>query len=102
MSNKIIGIDIGSCVIGDNLIVFTTDSGVDRIYKIREPDSYISDVIMLYEGNLNFSKDNPIQTLGTIENENIQKVYWVDGRNQPRFINIAIDDSRVKIGRAHV
>lgn len=37
---------------------------------------------------LNFSLDHPIETLVDIENENIQKVYWVDGVNQPRVINI--------------
>lgn len=79
------------------------------IFHFRE-DSYESCITLLslenYEGtswikatplykgrigwnDLNFSTDHPIETLVDIENENIQKVYWVDGINQPRVINIA-------------
>lgn len=31
---------------------------------------------------------HPIETLAWYENEDIQKVYWVDGLNKPRMINI--------------
>jgi len=31
---------------------------------------------------------HPIETIPFYENEDIQKVYWTDGKNQPRFINI--------------
>jgi len=43
---------------------------------------------ILYNGNLNFSVNCPIECLGVYENEVIQKVYWTDGLNQPRLINI--------------
>ena len=87
---NIIGYTIGSCVINDQLILFTTDEGHDRIYKIRPPGySGVSDFIVLFDGNLNFSRSSKIQTLPFYENENIQKVYWIDGVNQPRVINIA-------------
>jgi hypothetical protein len=45
-------------------------------------------VDFLYEGNLNFSIDNPIEAISIYENENNIKVYWVDGKNQPRMLNI--------------
>jgi hypothetical protein len=90
------GITIGTSVINDNLILFTTDNGTDRIYKIKPPnESGVSDVIRLYDGSLNFSINNKIKTLPFYENENIQKVYWIDGRNQPRVINIAVDDASI-------
>jgi hypothetical protein len=73
------GSPIGSCVIGDYLILFTTDveNSVDRIYKIFNPmeNQYLSDVILLFKGSLNFNISNKIQTLPFYENENIQKVY---------------------------
>ena len=43
----------------------------------------------MYSGDLNFSVNHPIETLPVYENENAIKVYWVDGINQPRVINIA-------------
>ena len=47
----------------------------------------------LYNGNLGFGVNNPIETLGVYEAEAIQKVYWLDGVNQPRVINIVGDNS---------
>jgi len=67
-------------------ILFTTDNdGVDCIWKLDE-NNYI--LTLLYLRNLNFSTSNPIQVISNFENENIDKVYWVDGKNQLRFINI--------------
>lgn len=87
------GKTLGSCVINEFLILFTHESGIDRIYKVHQPasDTKISDTIMLFSGNLGFVDDENhlIQTLPFYENESIQKVYWIDGVNQPRVINIA-------------
>lgn len=66
---------IGSCVIGDYLILFTTSSSFDRIYKVSKPTNNSSNVIRLFRGHLNFNELNKIQTLPFYENENIQKVY---------------------------
>ena len=95
---NIIGKTIGSCVINECLILFTTDNSSDRIYKIKPPNSGgVSDVIKLFDGDLKFSLSNKIQTLAFYENESIQKVYWIDGINQPRVINVSIDDSRIHL-----
>ena len=86
------GTVIGHCVINKYLVVFSTtgSSGAVRDYIYRvDVDNNAATV--LYSGNLNFSKSNPIESLGIYENENIQKVYWVDGTNQPRVINITKD-----------
>jgi len=48
---------------------------------------------LLYVGDLNFSINSPITGFYNYENTKIQKVYWIDRRNQLRFINIADDDS---------
>lgn len=58
----------------------------DCIYKIQP--SELTPVTCLYQGNLGFNWDNPIETLGVYENKNLLKVYWVDGKNQPRVIKL--------------
>lgn len=90
-SNTINGVVLGYCVLGDYLTVFTTDisaqSKPDYIYRFRkENDGFESRI--LYNGNLGFDVNHPIECLGVYENVDIQKVYWTDGINQPRFINI--------------
>lgn len=68
------------------IILFTTDNnGFDCIWKVSY-DTY--DITLLYLRNLNFSINNPIQTINNFENEKIDKVYWVDSKSQLRFINI--------------
>lgn len=84
---------IGYSVLNSWLILFTTantnpesSSGNDSIYRLRHNNGTWTGK-RLYYGNLNFCTKNPIETISYYESENIQKVYWVDGRNQPRFIN---------------
>lgn len=83
------GAYLGHCVLDKYLTVFTKDNTKDYIYRIEKNTPF--NIVELYSGNLNFSLENPIETLGIYENELIQKVYWVDGRNQPRVVNITKD-----------
>lgn len=46
-------------------------------------------VTQVFRGNLDFDSAYPIRTICVYENERMQKVYWVDGKNQPRVLNIA-------------
>lgn len=78
------GAYLGHCVINDYVVVFT-HGDEDIIYKIY-PDASQPDI--LYHGNLKFDVNFPIETLGVYENKDIQKVYWTDGTNQPRVINV--------------
>lgn len=108
------GVPIGQSIIENSLIVFTTENskidikGVegdisdinieefeiqdllefqDRIYKIDiEKDSI--NKTLLYEGILGFDTDNPIEAVSLYENDLSKKVYWVDGLNQARVLNI--------------
>lgn len=82
---------LGYCVLGNYLVVFTIDAAnnIDYIYRIDKDNDY--EQVTLYQGSLGFSIEHPIETLGVYENEFIQKVYWVDGINQPRVINIVKD-----------
>lgn len=97
------GTPIGTAVLNNQLVVFTH----------REPQEYVNytdfiymftvdDVAtgtlkgkMLYKGNLNFNTNYPLETLVSYEANDIQKVYWTDGYNQPRLINIAASEDNV-------
>ena len=109
---SLLGSTIGYSILNDFLVLFTTDrdstkplegneypiKGTDRIYRIKikeKSPKYILSALLLYEGvdnnSLNFSIDSPIETLSLFESDKIQKIYWVDKNNQPRFINITYD-----------
>lgn len=85
---KIVGTPIGVASINEYIVLFTHDNVLkDFIYYIKvDNDKFI--LQELYTGNLGFSKLNPIETLASYENDEVIKVYWVDGKNQPRAINI--------------
>lgn len=80
---------VGHTVIGGYLILLTTGLAKDRIYRINlETTSYVKEI--LYEGkDLNFDANHPAQILSDYESELVQKVYWVDGLNSPRVMNVA-------------
>ena len=91
------GTIIGKAVLVSEFVLFTTDinniNKPDYIYKfIVSEDENNLICKLLYNGKLNFNINNPIETLVLYENENLKKVYWVDGLNQPRVINIAEKD----------
>lgn len=92
---QILGTPIGTAVINNQLILFTHSNGLDYIYLIRYDKEDRSKVngIELFHGDLNFDVNHPLETLVSYESKNIQKVYWVDGKNQPRLINVAADIS---------
>lgn len=65
------GLPLGYCVIKDYITLFTKGNA-DNIYRIHKEDTkYITKV--LFSGDLSFDVSYPIQTLGSFENENIQK-----------------------------
>jgi len=95
INNNLIGTSSSSQkIIGDvptrnGIILFSTDDlGFDCIWLVDKvlEGQYI--LKLLYVRNLGFSTNNPIQALFNYENDIIQKVYWVDGNNQLRFVNI--------------
>lgn len=79
-----------------SLIVFTTDGTDSAIYEIENPDSDSPVTTLVYNdsastGKLNFNTSNPITAVPIKESENIRKVYWVDGVNDLRYINLDED-----------
>lgn len=91
--DNIVGEYVGHCVAGDNIVLFTseinpnTDEILNYIYKISITDNFANYEI-LYRGNLQMDPAYPLDTLYYYESEDVQKVYWVDGVNPSRFINI--------------
>lgn len=83
------GIYLGHCVLNQYLVVFSKDvySGDDHIERFDLSQDPIEKE-SLYDDPLNFSLEHPIEAIGSYENEDVQKVYWTDGYNQPRVINI--------------
>jgi hypothetical protein len=100
------GTVLGVAVIGNKMAVFThgiiwvryPETGElisinrDYIYRVDFEDGASDGApvkgYLLYEGDLNFDLEYPIEAMTFYEAEEIQKVYWTDGKNQPRLINI--------------
>lgn len=102
---KINGTPIGTAVLNHQLVIFTTTAGTkvsdntpDRIYVFKFSDNQKTTMTarLLFEGNLNFHVQYPLETMVAYEAAYIQKVYWTDNKNQPRMINIAATDSKIK------
>jgi hypothetical protein len=84
---------LGHSILGDTIVLFTKDTTSDYIITLKLNDAsngLIGEI--KYKGDLNFSLEHLIETLPYYESESVQKVYWVDGFNQPRVINIAADN----------
>lgn len=103
LNTGISGCVIGTCVLNKYLVLFTQKTeahrrpdgsivsyNIDSIYRLEIVDDELI-TAQLFEGSLNFDTKYPIETLGVYENENIQKVYFIDGKNQARVINILED-----------
>ena len=94
----ITGIILGTASFSDRLVLFTKDqdTGTDYIYKIIFYENFSrAQSSLLFEGDLNLQFDHPLETLALYENESIRKVYWVDGLNQPRVINIEAETAYI-------
>lgn len=92
---NIAGILLGYAVLNSYVILFTHEENADKpdhIYRIHyvNDDEWLG--FELFNGVLNFDLKHPIETLANYETESVQKIYWVDGINQPRFINIMKTD----------
>jgi hypothetical protein len=67
--------------IGNDFIFLMSTEIVEGVEQVN--------VRKIYQGDLGFQLDHPIKTVCVYENEKIQKVYWIDGINTPKVINVA-------------
>ena len=88
LEGNIDGDILGQCPTTDSLVVFTKGDNRDYIYNLTKINDEKWVPHILYEGNLNFSIEHPIEAIFNYETQDIQKVYWIDGYNQLRCINI--------------
>ena len=93
------GTVIGWNVLNRYIIVFTTDDEADRIYRVEyngSSDTHFKS-ILIYSGSkalgstsyLGFDVEHPIESIMDFESEDIQKIYWIDGKNVLRFLNFS-------------
>lgn len=93
---------VGHCVLGKYLVVFTaaeTFNNIENkegstrcsIYRIEQTDTGFDSKLLFQEENWDkgWNPNYPIEAIGIYETELVQKVYWVDGVNQARVINIS-------------
>ncbi len=98
LTEQINGTLLGWNVLNEHLVLFTTetvsDVKTDYIYRIdyhyQQNPEFVCN--KLFFGDLNFDIKNPIESVVDFESENIQKIYWVDGRNVLRMMNFADEE----------
>lgn len=118
-NDNIEGLPIGTAVIDDKIVLFTTTdprmnnvpdiTSESKVLNINRSEEHIEDILhgsedtiylldpsndvvykkKLFNGRLGFSYKNPIETLVVNETNLSKKVYWIDGINQLRVINVA-------------
>ena len=84
---------IGWNVLNQYLILFTAETviedeeevNVSRIYRVKYDDTNFT-YTLIFEGDLGFSPDHPIESIVDYETEDIQKIYWLDGIHVLRFL----------------
>lgn len=89
---------VGGVQLRTSIILFTTNNIRSQIYNlILNGSSYsaINILELLYDdeynvdgSRLNFNVNYPIKAVARYETPNIQKVYWTDGLNPLRYINV--------------
>lgn len=91
--NNIQGTLVGWYVVGEIIMMFTHQDTTDRIYRLTSSDNFDTVTVdLMYEGNLNLDSQHPLEFTSYYEAENVIKLYWVDGINQLRFMNILADE----------
>jgi hypothetical protein len=70
------------------LIVTTDDNGWDCFWELTNLNDGTFGLDLLYMADLGLSKNSLVQVLFNYENSVIQKIYFVDGTHQLRFLNL--------------
>jgi hypothetical protein len=82
---------IGGEILTSGLLLVSTDgAGFDCFWVISDYDNFDGkrDINLIYCRNLGLSKENPVQVVSNYENENIEKIYFIDGQHQQRSFNV--------------
>jgi len=89
---------LGSTTLRDNLILLAKDTTIgelkpDKVYVIPLSSIITGGLIvngtyLVYEQDLDFNVLHPIRIVGNYENADVQKIYFADGYNPLRHLNI--------------
>lgn len=80
---------LGYCILKNYLVLFVTTNSYGTIYICQyDATSQRFSSVNRVSGDFNFKANCPIEAFGVVETENVYKVYWTDGLNPPRCINI--------------
>lgn len=92
----VVGTIIGYCWMRSTLVVFSTGYSGGNLYNSIYAIGFSSDLtivgpprLVYSNASLAFSTLAPITAVARYENANTQKVYWTDGINPVRFINVS-------------
>lgn len=94
--NKVTILGIGQ--FSDFCILFgKIESSNNDIILRFNADTTVEELFVSDDTTLNFDTDYPIKTVCVYENEAVQKIYWIDGKNPPRVINVAKSTSNITV-----
>ena len=96
----IAGFLLGWNVLNNHVILFTHQGNdIDHIYRIdyspTEDGQGDFNAVRLFTGNLGFDPKYPIESVVYHETDEIQKIYWVDGKNVLRFMNFMEEPDKI-------
>lgn len=83
---------IATCTIDKYGVIITVDSNnITRIYRVDNYDQETINLTVLVKGNLGITKDSRVKIIGNYEGVDNIKIYFVDGINPLRMLNIFED-----------
>jgi len=83
---------LGNAVISNDLYIFgKAESDFEQYDYIAKVEDFNNEATFkfLYVGKLGFDVNYPIKTYVSFESEEQKRIYWIDGKNQPRVINVS-------------
>jgi len=82
---------IGMSTMRDDLYIFTvTEFGLNIIFRYNE-----SGTVIVFAGYMGMTADNQLEIISNYENDKVQKLYWVDGANWFRLLNVSPSNADV-------
>lgn len=83
---------VATCTIDKYGVIITVDkNNITRIYRVDDYDQSTINLTVLVKGNLGITQDCRVKIVGNYEGENNIKIYFVDGINPLRMLNIFED-----------